>query len=117
MALSHRKYLTFNINGRFLQCAAIPFGWSGSPLTFTKIMRAFVRYLRARGIRCLPYVDDLAFFVSGSYNNALRARQIVEEALNASGLTRKPTKGHWEPTHRLPDHLGMTIDRLFAGHS
>lgn len=110
VALSHRKYLTFNIDGRFLQCAAIPFGWSGSPLTFTKIMRAFVRYLRSRGIRCLPYVDDLAFFVSGSYSHALRARQIVEEALLASGLTRKPTKGHWEPTQRLPDHLGMTID-------
>jgi hypothetical protein len=110
VAHSHRKYLTFNIDGRILQCAALPFGWTGSPLTFTKVMRAFVRYLRSRGIRCLPYVDDLAFFVSGSFSRALRARQIVEEALTASGLSRKPTKGHWEPTHRLPDHLGMTID-------
>jgi hypothetical protein len=110
VAEAHRKYLTFSVGGRTLQCAALPFGWSGSPLTFTKVLRAFVRYLRSRGIRCLPYVDDLAFFVTGSREDALRARSIVEEALLGSGLQRKPSKGHWEPTHRLPDHLGMVID-------
>lgn len=106
----HRKYLTFTIGGRTLQCAALPFGWTGSPLTFTKVLRAFVRYLRSRGIRCLPYCDDFAFFVHGTYEQALRARTIVEEALTLSGLQRKPSKGQWDPSHRLHDHLGMTID-------
>jgi hypothetical protein len=72
VAQDHRKYLTFCIDGRTLQCAALPFGWKGSPLTFTKVMRAFVKYLRSRGIRCLPYLDDLAFFISGSRSRALR---------------------------------------------
>lgn len=112
VAVQHRKYLTFNVDGRILQCSAIPFGWTGSPLTFTKVMRAFVRYLRSRGIRCLPYVDDLAFFVSGSFSRALKARQIVEEALFLSGLSRKPSKGQWEPSHCLHDHLGMTVDSI-----
>ena len=112
VAASHRKYLTFSIAGRTLQCAALPFGWTGSPLTFTKVVRAFVRHLRSRGIRCLPYVDDLAFFVAGTKDDALRARQIVEEALHASGLQRKPSKGQWEPSQRLDDHLGMTIDSV-----
>jgi hypothetical protein len=106
----HRKYLTFQIDGRIFQCAAIPFGWTGSPLTFTKVMRAFVRYLRSNNIRCLPYLDDLAFFVSGSYQDALNARSIVEQALQASGLSRSPTKGQWEPSMVLHDHLGMTIN-------
>lgn len=109
---AHRKFLTFSVDGRILQCAVLPFGWTGSPLTFTKIMRAFVRHLRSQGIRCLPYLDDLAFFVSGSYQDALAARQIVEDALLRSGLTRKPSKGHWEPTQRLPDHLGITVDSI-----
>jgi len=110
VASEHRKYLTFQVEGRTFQCAALPFGWKGSPLTFTKVLRAFVRYIRSRGIRCLPYLDDIAFFISGSYTRALRARQIIEEALAGSGLTRKPTKGVWEPTTCLPDHLGMRID-------
>lgn len=112
VATAHRKYLTFHIDGRTLQCAALPFGWKGSPLTFTKVMRAFVRYLRSRGIRCLPYLDDLAFFISGSRCRALRARAIIEQALEEAGLIRKPSKGVWEPTQCLPDHLGMCINSV-----
>uniref|UniRef100_A0A7S0Z4Q6 Reverse transcriptase domain-containing protein n=1 Tax=Hemiselmis tepida TaxID=464990 RepID=A0A7S0Z4Q6_9CRYP len=112
IASEHRKYLTFQVDGRILQCAALPFGWKGSPLNFTKVVRAFVRYLRSRGIRCLPYLDDIAFFISGSYDRALRARQVIEEALEGAALSRKPSKGVWEPTHRLPDHLGMCIDSV-----
>lgn len=112
VAAEHRKYLTFCIDGRVLQCAALPFGWKGSPLTFTKVMRAFVKYLRSRGIRCLPYLDDLAFFISGSKERALRARAIIEEALREAGLIRKASKGVWEPTQCLPDHLGMCINSV-----
>lgn len=112
VAQEHRKYLTFCIDGRTLQCAALPFGWKGSPLTFTKVMRAFVKYLRSRGIRCLPYLDDLAFFISGSQARALRARAIIDEALHEAGLIRKASKGVWEPTQCLPDHLGMCINSV-----
>lgn len=112
VAQNHRKYLTFCIDGRVLQCAALPFGWKGSPLTFTKVMRAFVKYLRSRGIRCLPYLDDLAFFISGSRARALRARDIIDEALRDAGLIRKASKGVWEPTQCLPDHLGMCINSV-----
>jgi hypothetical protein len=112
VAEDHRKYLTFSIDGRTLQCAALPFGWKGSPLTFTKVMRAFVRYLRSRGIRCLPYLDDIAFFISGTRLQALRARAIIEEALRDAGLIRKASKGVWDPTQCLPDHLGMCINSV-----
>ena len=107
---SHRKFLTFQIDGRIFQCAALPFGWTGSPLTFTKIMRALVKHLRSHGIRCLPYLDDLAFFVSGTYQDALAARARVENILLASGLTKNPSKGQWDPSTTLHDHLGMQID-------
>jgi hypothetical protein len=112
VAEDHRKYLTFSIDGRTLQCAALPFGWKGSPLTFTKVMRAFVRYLRSRGIRCLPYLDDIAFFISGTRLQALRARAIIKEALRDAGLIRKASKGVWDPTQCLPDHLGMCINSV-----
>jgi hypothetical protein len=108
----HRKYLTFEIDGRVLQCAALPFGSCQSPLVFTKVMRVFVRFLRMHGVRVLPYLDDLIFFVNGSYTRALRARALVEKALNLAGLKRNEKKGTWEPTTCIKDHLGMEIDSV-----
>ena len=32
---------------RYVRCAALPFGWSASPLIFTKVMRVMVRMLRS----------------------------------------------------------------------
>jgi hypothetical protein len=44
----HRQYLTFEVEGFGLfQCAALPFGLSSSPFVFTKVMRTFVRAMRA----------------------------------------------------------------------
>jgi hypothetical protein len=60
----------------------------------------------------LPYLDDLAFFISGSKEHALRAQAIIEEALRDAGLIRKASKGVWEPTQCLPDHLGMCINSV-----
>lgn len=53
----HRRYMTFALPPppgsppgappRYIRCAALPFGWSQSPLIFTKVMRVMVRLLRA----------------------------------------------------------------------
>ena len=43
-----RQFLTFDIAGiGLVQCAALPFGLSSSPYVFCKLMRTFVRALRA----------------------------------------------------------------------
>lgn len=53
----HRRYMTFALppppgspSGtppRYVQCAAMPFGWLDSPRIFTKVMRVMVRQLRS----------------------------------------------------------------------
>ena len=53
----HRRYMTFALPPapgspagappRYIRCAALPFGWSASPLIFTKVMRVMVRLLRS----------------------------------------------------------------------
>lgn len=52
----HRRYMTFALppsptdptgQPRYVRSAALPFGWSASPLIFTKVMRVMVRVLRA----------------------------------------------------------------------
>jgi len=116
LAPQFRKYFTFDLGPpppgfsgpRYIQCVGLPFGWNRSPYVFTKIMRTFVRACRGNGLRCLPYLDDFAFFCQ-SHRQALRWRERVAATLLFLGLQRHTTKGVWEPTQRL-QHLGLEVD-------
>ena len=137
IAPEHRRYLTFRLQGVLYQCAALPFGWSGSPFVFTKVMRAVVGYMRSpaasaaraagravpldhqqhlhfeerlAGVRLLPYLDDFLFLVEG-HEAALTARDFVARTLDRLGLQRNPKKGQWEPAQTIT-HLGLGIDTV-----
>ncbi len=49
-----RKYFTFNVNGMFYECIALPFGWSLAPAIFTKLMRPVLAIIRAPTLVQLP---------------------------------------------------------------
>jgi hypothetical protein len=108
-------------------------GWSGSAYYFCKRTHAFTNYLwrpttpvitttaaphklsqrflrdiRWRGIRFLPYMDGF-MVMACSREAALRLRNRVAALLHRLGLQRNPKKGLWEPTH-VGDHLGLTMD-------
>ncbi len=89
---------------------ALSFGARASPLVFTKLMRAVVKFLRRHAIAVVIYLDDLAFVVEGSREAALRARDFVEKTLAKAGLTRHTTKGQFEPSQVLVDHLGYEVN-------
>ena len=89
-------------------CAALPFGWTSSPFIWTKVVKVLARAMRSRGMRCLWFLDD-ALIALPSKAAAHAARDLIEELLANSGLTRAPDKGIWEPTRTLPDHLGFEI--------
>ena len=135
IAPEHRQYLTFRLQGKLYQCAALPFGWSGSPFVFTKVMRAVVGFLRSpaasearaagravplgpqqhlrfeerlAGVRLLPYLDDFLFMVEGQAA-AIEARDFVARTLDRLGLQRNIKKGQWEPAQSIT-HLGLGID-------
>jgi hypothetical protein len=69
--------------------------------------------MRARGIRCLWFIDDCLLDLP-SRPLALLARKTVEDLFVRSGLTRTPDKGVWVPTQTLPDHLGVEISTTSA---
>ncbi|KAJ1464196.1 hypothetical protein T484DRAFT_1560237, partial [Baffinella frigidus] len=62
-----------------------------------------------QGIATLAYLDDLAFSVHGSKEQALEAQAWVTRNLAAAGLTVHPTKGQHEVSHCLTDHLGYAF--------
>ena len=89
-------------------CAALPFGYTNSPLIFTKVVKVIAKAMRKAGIRCLWFIDD-ALLALPSKARALEARDFIEELLRRSGFTKAPDKGQWVPARFLPDHLGYEI--------
>jgi hypothetical protein len=78
------------------------------PGTLHKPSRRFLRNVRWRGTRLLPYMDDF-MFMAHSREAARLLRDRVEALLHRLALQRSPQKGMWEPT-QVGDHLGLTID-------
>jgi len=130
-----RDFFTVNYRGELWRLACLPMGWSGSAYYFCKLTQVFTNYLRRaptpmtagsetpykpsrrflrnvrwRGVRLLPYMDDFLFMAS-SYDAALLLRDRIETLLNRLGLQRNPDKGLWQPT-QVGTHLGMTVDLL-----
>jgi hypothetical protein len=131
-------YFTFGIETlhgtEYFSTPALNFGWRLSPWVFTTVMRAPVSYLRSpaaaaltaprygarqqtqtqqrEGLRTLPWLDDLAFFLDGSmtFEQARSARDSSHALLSDLGLLVAPDKGQFDPTHFLEDHLGYGID-------
>ena len=50
-----QKFLRFVWEGKYYQCVAMPLGLSSAPMTFTKLMKPLIAYLRRRGIRLIIY--------------------------------------------------------------
>lgn len=55
---SSRKYLRFMFQGQLYEFTCLPMGLSTSPFVFHKLQRPIVKFLRAKGIRLVNYLDD-----------------------------------------------------------
>ncbi len=63
----------------------------------------------------LLYVDDL-LIVCSSFEEASRARQIIDDTLLSTGIVRAPLKGCFDtPTQTLSDNLGFIISSIGKG--
>ena len=137
VAEEDRDYFTVSIQGELLRFAALPMGYTRSPLIFCQLMSQLVRHLRApsmgqgmsrpqrhqalrhlsskrqrrrpwRGVTLLQYVDD--WLILGKNARELRAtRDWIFTLLRRLGLPLHPDKGVHEPTQKLV-HLGLEVD-------
>lgn len=88
----HRKFMTFALPPppgappgappRYLQCAAMPFGWTSSPLVFTKVMKVMVRMLRAP---LAPTVERIRLRTAAGRRLVLRRARAARDP-RATGL-------------------------------
>jgi hypothetical protein len=98
---------------QFVMCAALPFGYCNSVWLFTLVMREAARLMRERGVRCLVYLDDWAFFPDTN-EQAVEWQQIATEVWDSLGLMKQPGKGtvqadgSWDVVQELT-HLGVGL--------
>ncbi len=95
--------------------ASSPLGWTSSPRIWTSVISVVAAALHHHGMCTLLYVDDLLITCS-SFEEASRARQIIEDTLLAEGIVRATLKDCFDTaTQTLPDHLGFIISSIGKG--
>lgn len=105
-----RKYLAFQFRDKAYQFKAMPFGLNIAPRVFTKIMKPVLINLRARGIKCICYLDDL-LIVGESESQTLKDINTVLKLFGVLGITVNESKSHLTPT-RVLNFLGLGIDTV-----
>jgi hypothetical protein len=108
VAEADQTFLGFRINGVYYVFSVLPFGLRDACFIFTKIMSVPVRYLRKRGLRVLPYLDDFLFALRRACPGT--ANMIVE-LLQSLGFVINFGKSVLSPT-RLIDSLGHSVDSV-----
>ena len=76
IAEAHQKFLGFEWGGHYYVFTVLPFGLSTACYIFTKMLRPFVRFCRARGLKMIVYLDDGLGAVSG-FLEASKASKLV----------------------------------------
>lgn len=104
----HRRFLAFRANDRQYRFAAMSFGTSSAPHTFTRLLRPVMAQLRRQGIRCQIYLDDMILAAS-SAAQAQHDVNVARRLLTDLGFNINQKKSVTTPTQRLR-HLGFVWD-------
>lgn len=108
-----RKYCAFKWGGRIYQWCVLPFGLNVAPRTYQKVLLKLFARWRARGIRCVSYIDD-GLFAASSRKEAEEVLRIVLKDLQLFGLIVNPSKAQVVPAQAVK-FLGHIVDT--AGES
>ena len=100
---AHRKFYVFRV---------LPFGLAIACYVFTKLLRPLVKRWRARGLRCIVYIDD-GICASPNFELASWARDLIVSDLGRAGFVLNLEKSQLDPS-QFGRWLGFEID-LYAG--
>jgi hypothetical protein len=91
-------------------CSRLPFGFTDSPFTFTKVVKVIDKDMRSKGFKCQWFLDNCLVALP-TRGQAMLARTAIEDLLECSGFTRAVDKGCFAvATQVLPDHLRSLHD-------
>ncbi|GJP70393.1 hypothetical protein CLOP_g1341, partial [Closterium sp. NIES-67] len=102
------RFLGFSLQGQDYQFLSLPFGLATAPFVFTQLIKQLSKRWRSRGIRLIPYVDDI-LFISATRTKALHNRSIIIADLAATGFVVNFKKSQLAPAQSLK-FLGLLMD-------
>ena len=110
MAKAYQKYLRFQWQGKIYEFKSLPFGLATAPITFTKLLRPVVAYLRQQGVRLVVYLDDI-LLMADTQDLLQQHLQITMSQLTDLGFMLNLKKCVLTPCRRL-EFLGFIVDSL-----
>jgi hypothetical protein len=105
------EYLGFEWQGKFYVFKVLPFGLSTAPWAFSKVMRVVVGFLRSKGVKLIPYLDDFLFFIRPILTTATATRTFVLRTFSEAGFTINDAKSQLTFTTTI-EHLGFGVDTV-----
>jgi len=84
-----KKLTAFNTRRGQFEFNRMPFGLSGAPFTFQRLMHTILR--EENWLSCLVYLDDILIF-SKDFEEHLERVEVIFEKIKQSGLKLSPTK-------------------------
>ena len=110
VAEEHRRYLRFQWERQLYEFLCLPFGLSGAPRTFTKLLKPVMSLIRQQGVRSIVFLDDM-LLMAGSRERLLRQVQEIVQLLQLLGFVVNFEKSQLNPTQRI-QYLGFEIDSV-----
>ncbi|XP_074102142.1 uncharacterized protein LOC141529496 [Cotesia typhae] len=104
----HRKFLRFVVQGKIYEFVCLPFGLCTCPLTFTKLMKPVINYLRLKGLLSVVYLDDFLCLGHSVPECSENLGQTIE-LLERLGFIVNFEKSKLEPDRRCR-YLGFMLD-------
>lgn len=101
--------LSFSLDGQAYVPTSLVFGAAPSPRVYQKLMGKLMQFLRARGISCVNYLDDVLCWQMPDEIEDSRDRLLA--TLLTFGVTINVKKSHLTPTTHL-EWLGLEIDTV-----
>ena len=108
VAQEDRRYLRFRWRETLFEFQCLPFGLSSAPRVFTKLLKPVVALLRARGIRCILFLDDM-LVMDQTIQGVKKASHEIVSLLQVLGFQINWEKSVLTPTQVI-QYLGLMVD-------
>lgn len=103
-----KKYCNFEHDGTVYQFQTCPFGLNVLPKAYTKVMSILYDRWRAKGYRCLGYIDD-GLWAADSFEKAQEMLHDVLGELEKAGFVINRAKANLQPAQAVK-FLGHIVD-------
>lgn len=103
-----KRYLRFYFKNNIYEFNCLCFGLCTAPLTFTKILKPVISYLRSGGLKSVIYLDDI-ICIGETYKECLENCNKTVTLLECLGFCINKDKSNVQPK-QVAEYLGFEIN-------